>query len=41
MASLRWDGTNWITVVLMVTIAYAFVGLIRSVIVGNLPSTSQ
>lgn len=38
---LDWNMTNWITVVLMVAIGMAFIGLVRAVVVANLPGASQ
>lgn len=38
MANLKWDLHNWITVLLMVGIAYAAAGLIKSLIAGGISS---
>lgn len=37
---IQWNVENWLTVVLMVAIAYAVVGIVVSFVTANLPSTS-
>lgn len=38
MVSLKWDLHNWITVLLMVGVAWAAVGLVKSVVAGGASS---
>jgi len=35
MASLKWDFHNWVTVLLMVGIAYVAAGMIRAAVFGG------
>ena len=35
MVNLKWDLHNWITIILMVAIVYAGVGLVKSLIAGG------
>jgi hypothetical protein len=35
MANLKWDIHNWLTVLLMVGIAYSFAGVVKSLIAGG------
>jgi hypothetical protein len=35
MASLKWDFHNWVTVLLMVGVAYVAFGLVRSAFMGG------
>lgn len=35
MVSLKWDLHNWVTILLMVAVAYAAVGLVKSLIAGG------
>ncbi len=39
-ATITWTMQNWITIVLMVAIMFGAVGLVRALIVSNLPSTN-
>jgi hypothetical protein len=41
MVNLKWDLHNWITVVLMVAVAYAAVGVVKSVIAGGMPGSTS
>lgn len=41
MASLKWDFTNWVTVVLMVGIAWVVAGLVKSVITGGMSGSAS
>ena len=38
---LQWNMENWLTVVLMVAIGYAFLGLGIAFVRGNLPAGSE
>lgn len=40
MVYLKWDAANWITVVLMVAIAYAAAGTVVAFVKGNLPAAA-
>lgn len=35
MVNLRWDLHNWITIILMVAVVYAGVGLVKSLVAGG------
>lgn len=41
MVNLKWDLHNWITILLMVGVAYAAIGLGKSLIAGGMGSPAN
>lgn len=41
MASLKWDFHNWVTVLLMVGLAYVAMGAVRAMVVGGSATTME